>query len=414
MSTPTLPSTAAHPPRRRPSPGRSSAGRPASARPPLRRPRRMVLGGVCAALAEHLGLRPGTVRFLAIVATLLGGGGALLYLWLWALVPLRDAGPDSGAQTGGVRRSVPVAVLLVGVAGAAMLSVVVALRGGDDADVTRALAAVAVLSGGAVAWSLGLDRGDPSRSARSSALVRLAACAVLVVAGAAVLTARPSAVNAVLAVGVLLVAAGVLAAPRVVTLWTELMGERAARVREEQRAEIAAHLHDSVLQTLALIQNRAGASSEVARIARAQERELRDWLFERDVPVANDLAAEIRAIAAAIELDWPATLEVVAVGASVPGAAPVLAATREAMLNAARHAGGEVSVYVESSATGVDVFVRDRGPGVDLGALPGDRLGIRESIVGRMARAGGSATVRPGAGGSGTEVHLRLPAGAER
>lgn len=374
----------------------------------------MVLGGVCAALAAHLGLRPGTVRFLMIVATLLGGGGALLYLWLWALVPLRDAGPDSGAQTGGVRRSVPVAVLLVGVAGAATLSVVVALRGGDDADVTRALAAVAVLSGGAVAWSLGLDRGDPSRSARSSVLVRLASCAVLVVAGAVVLTARPSAVNAVLAVAVLLVAAGVLAAPRVVTLWTELMGERAARVREEQRAEIAAHLHDSVLQTLALIQNRAGASSEVARIARAQERELRDWLFERDVPVANDLAAEIRAIAAAIELDWPATLEVVAVGASVPGAAPLLAATREAMLNAARHAGGEVSVYVESSAAGVDVFVRDRGPGVDLGALPGDRLGIRESIVGRMARAGGSATVRPGAGGSGTEVHLRLPAGAER
>ncbi|MDY0915068.1 PspC domain-containing protein [Rathayibacter festucae] len=414
MSTPTFPSTAAHPPRRRPSPGRSSAGRPASARPPLRRPRRMVLGGVCAALAAHLGLRPGTVRFLMIVATLLGGGGALLYLWLWALVPLRDAGPDSGAQTGGVRRSVPVAVLLVGVAGAATLSVVVALRGGDDADVTRALAAVAVLSGGAVAWSLGLDRGDPSRSARSSVLVRLASCAVLVVAGAVVLTARPSAVNAVLAVAVLLVAAGVLAAPRVVTLWTELMGERAARVREEQRAEIAAHLHDSVLQTLALIQNRAGASSEVARIARAQERELRDWLFERDVPVANDLAAEIRAIAAAIELDWPATLEVVAVGASVPGAAPLLAATREAMLNAARHAGGEVSVYVESSAAGVDVFVRDRGPGVDLGALPGDRLGIRESIVGRMARAGGSATVRPGAGGSGTEVHLRLPAGAER
>lgn len=369
-----------------------------------------MLGGVCAGLAEHLRLRVGTVRFLTIVATLLGGGGGLLYLWLWALVPLRDAGDEAG----GVRRSVPVAALLVGVAGAATLSVGVALRGGEDAEVTRALAAVALLSGGAVAWSLGFDRGDPSRSARSSVLVRLASCAVLVVAGAVVLTARPSAVNAVLAVAVLLVAAGVLAAPRVVTLWTELMGERAARVREEQRAEIAAHLHDSVLQTLALIQNRAGASSEVARIARAQERELRDWLFERDVPVANDLAAEIRAIAAAIELDWPATLEVVAVGASVPGAAPVLAATREAMLNAARHAGGEVSVYVESSDAGVDVFVRDRGPGVDLGALPGDRLGIRESIVGRMARAGGSATVRPGAGGSGTEVHLRLPAGAER
>ncbi|OOB89256.1 hypothetical protein B0T42_18590 [Rathayibacter sp. VKM Ac-2630] len=238
--------------------------------------------------------------------------------------------------------------------------------------------------------------------------MRLASCAALLLAGAAVLANRPSALNAVLAVGVLIVVAGVLAAPRIVRLWTELMGERAARVREEQRAEIAAHLHDSVLQTLALIQNRAGASSEVARIARAQERELRDWLFERDVPVANDLAAEIRAIAGAIELDYPATLEVVAVGVSVPGAAPLLAATREAMLNAARHAGGEISVYLESAPDGVDVFVRDRGPGVDLGALPDDRLGIRESIIGRMSRAGGSAVVRPGAGGSGTEVHLHL------
>lgn len=389
MSTPTLPSTAV--------------------RPPLRRPRRVVLGGVCAALAEHLGRSPGSIRFLAVVTTALGGGGALLYLWLWALVPLREA-PDEP----GVRRAVPVAALLALTAGAATLSVVAALRGGDDVDVTRALAAAALLSGGAVAWSLGPDRADPRRSARSSSLVRLCSSAVLVVAGAAVLAGRPSAINAVLAVGVLLVAVGVLAAPRVVMLWTELMGERAARVREEQRAEIAAHLHDSVLQTLALIQNRAGASSEVARIARAQERELRDWLFERDVPVANDLAAEVRAIAAAVELDYPAQLEVVAVGASVPGAASVLAATREAMLNAARHAGGDVSVYLESSADGVDVFVRDRGPGVDLGALPGDRLGIRESIIGRMARAGGSATVRPGAGGSGTEVHLRLPAEAER
>lgn len=353
------------------------------------------------------------MRVLAVVTTALGGGGALLYLWLWALVPLADAGAATEDEPG-VRRRVPLAALLAVAAGTATIAVLVALSGQVDADVTRALVAVALLSGGAVGWSLGPDRVDPSRSARSSSLVRLASCAVLVVAGGAVLSARPSGVNAVLAVGVLLVAAGVLAAPRVVTLWTELMGERAARVREEQRAEIAAHLHDSVLQTLALIQNRAGASSEVARIARAQERELRDWLFERDVPVANDLAAEIRAIAAAIELDYAAHLEVVAVGASVPGAASLLAATREAMLNAARHAGGDVSVYVESSGQGVDVFVRDRGPGVDLGALPGDRLGIRESIIGRMARAGGTAVVRPGAGGTGTEVHLGLPAEAGR
>jgi len=376
-------------------------------RPPLRRPRRVVLGGVCAALAEHLGWTLYATRFFTIVAALLGGGGVLLYLWLWALVPLA---PSEGESDRAVRRVVPVAGLLSVAAVVAAGAVLLALEARDDVAVTRALAAVAALAGSAVAWALGPGRDDPSATARASLQVRLASCAALLVAGVAVLVARPSAVNAVLAVGLLIAVAGVLAAPGVVRLWTELMGERAARVREEQRAEIAAHLHDSVLQTLALIQNRAGASSEVARIARAQERELRDWLFERDVPVANDLAAEIRAIAAAVELDYPATIEVVAVGVSLPGAAPLLAATREAVLNAARHAGGEISVYVESAVDGVDVFVRDRGPGVDLGALPGDRLGIRESIIGRMTRAGGSAVVRPGVGGSGTEVHLRLGA----
>jgi len=201
----------------------------------------------------------------------------------------------------------------------------------------------------------------------------------------------------------------VIAAPRVVTLWSDLMGERAARVREVQRAEIAAHLHDSVLQTLALIQNRAGASSEVARIARAQERELRDWLFVGDTPVIADLATELRDAAAAIELDYAVRIEVVAAGLSVDTASTALvAASREAMVNAARHAGGEVSVYLETAPGSIDVFVRDRGPGVDLGSLPSDRLGIRESIIGRMTRAGGTATVRPGSGGSGTEVHLHL------
>ncbi|PPH42770.1 ATP-binding protein [Rathayibacter sp. AY1F7] len=381
-------------------------------RPPLQRPRTMLLGGVCTAVADHLGWSVRRTRLLAALTTALGGGGALLYLWLWALVPLAPL--DSRDADPAVRRSAPVAGLLTLAAAVAALAVLIAVDSGDDADITRALVAVGLLAGGAVGWSLGLDRGDAVRPARYGSAVRLASCALLVLAGAAVLTGRPSALNAVLAVGVLLIAAGVLAAPRVVTLWSELMGERAARVREEQRAEIAAHLHDSVLQTLALIQNRAGASSEVARIARAQERELRDWLFERDVPVANDLAAEVRAIAAAVELDYPVHLEVVAVGASVPGAAALLAATREAVLNAARHAGGDVSVYLESSVQGVDVFVRDRGPGVVLDEVPGDRLGIRESIIGRMARAGGSATVRPGVGGTGTEVHLRLPAEVER
>jgi signal transduction histidine kinase len=205
--------------------------------------------------------------------------------------------------------------------------------------------------------------------------------------------------------------AAVLVAPWALRLSRELIAERTARIKEEQRAEIAAHLHDSVLQTLALIQNRAGASSEVARIARAQERELREWLyaddgFGSDTPV-GDLAAQLRSTAAVLEMDHPVHIDVVAVGEPVPHPQPELAAAaREAMLNAARHAGGEVSVYVESTPRAVDVFVRDRGPGFDVDALPEGRLGVRESIIGRMRRAGGHATVS--ARDMGTEVHLTI------
>jgi signal transduction histidine kinase len=371
-------------------------------RPALLRPRRVVLGGVCAALAVHLDQPLSRVRAIMLLLVLAGGFGALLYLWLWAVVPLEPGDADDPAE---VRRTVPVAPVLTAAAGVLALAMIT-IR--VDAVTTSGLVGVILASGAAVAWSLGFDRHDPSRSRAYGLWVRSLSSAFLLVAGSASLFGRPTALNAVLGVGVVVLGIGVLAAPRVFELWSDLMRERATRVREEQRAEIAAHLHDSVLQTLALIQNRAGASSEVARIARAQERELRDWLFERDIPIADDLSAELRAIAAAIELDYAARIEVVATGESVAGIPSLVAAAREAMLNAARHAGGEVSVYLETSAGAVDVFVRDRGPGVDLDALGADRLGIRESIVGRMTRAGGTATVRPGAGGTGTEVHLHL------
>lgn len=339
-----------------------------------------------------------------MLLALAGGAGILLYLWLWALVPLDPVEPG---ETAGVRRRVPGAAILFALAAVAAI-VSLAISPQDDGGRTVALLIVAVAAGSSVAWSLGFDRDDPQRTDTSGVWVRALSVVALIGAGAAALLARPNALNAVLAVGMVVLAVGLLIAPRVLALWSDLQTARTARVREEQRSEIAAHLHDSVLQTLALIQNRAGASSEVARIARAQERELRDWLFAGDEPTVADLGAELRGVAAAIELDYPVRIDVVTAGESVGRTASALvAAAREAMLNAARHAGGEVSVYVEASPTATDVFIRDRGPGVDLDALPADRIGIRESIVGRMARAGGSATVRPGAGG-GTEVHLHL------
>ena len=393
-------------------------------RPPLLRPRRAVLGGVCTALAAHLGWTVGRTRFWMILLSLVGGAGILLYLWLWALVPVAAPGPARGtansgdarseAEASGVRRRAPVAAVLVALSGiAAVVLVAVAANdaahgGGDGRYVTQAAVAVILTAGGAVGWTLAFDRADPGRSVRYSTSIRVIATIVLLVTGAAALSFRPTALNAFLGVGMVVLGVAVVAAPRIVTLWTDLMAERAARVRQEQRAEIAAHLHDSVLQTLALIQNRAGASSEVARIARAQERELRDWLFAGDEPTEADLATELREVAATIELDYAVRIEVVTAGDSLGHSnSALVAASREAMLNAARHAGGEVSVYLETPPGAIDVFIRDRGPGVDLDDLPADRLGIRESIIGRMTRAGGTATVRPGAG-SGTEVHLHL------
>ena len=357
------------------------------------------------ALAAHLGWGLGVVRFWLIALSVLGGAGILFYLWLWAFVPLAPAAKDAPASP---RRRAPVAAVLLG---AGVVAAVVALASFSEADAiaTNALLVVTVASGGAVAWNLLLDRTDPGRTRTYGLWVRGIAAVLLIVVGSAALLARPSFLNAILGVAAIVLAIGVVVAPRVVTLWSELQSSQTARVREEQRAEIAAHLHDSVLQTLALIQNRAGASSEVARIARAQERELRDWLFTGSAPVDYDLATELRELAAAIELDYPVRIDVVTVGEFGPAPVALVAATREAMLNAARHAGGEVSVYLESTGTAVDVFVRDRGPGVSIADVPADRLGIRESIIGRMARAGGSATVKPGGSGTGTEVHLTLP-----
>lgn len=375
-----------------------------STRPHLVRPRRMVVAGVAQGVADHLGWPVLLVRWIFVGAAPVAGAGVLLYLWLWAFVPV-DASSDEP-----VTRSRPIAVYLLA-AGVAVgaLAVVLANLGDGWPLVT---AAGATLLGAAAAWTISIDATDPARREQPTYLVRIGAATALIVIGGLLLVARDARPDAVTAIfGVVMVLAGfaVIAAPTIVGIWTERMAERAARVREEQRAEIAAHLHDSVLQSLALIQNRAGASSDVARIARAQERELREWLFAGAQTTEGDLATELRDLAAQIELDFPVRIDFVTAGGSeAVSNAAVHGAVREAMLNAARHAGGDVSVYLEATRDTIDVWVRDRGEGLDLESIPEGRLGIRESIIGRMARAGGTATVKRGAGGVGTEVHVHL------
>jgi signal transduction histidine kinase len=382
----------------------------------MSRPRACVATGVSAGLAAHLGWPVLLVRAAFAVTALAAGAGLLLYLWLWALTPWE---PGEERPT----RRAPVAWILVS-ASAVVLLAAWAIDGsaGDagsaGASVLRSwfgavLAGIglAVASG---AWASFIDRPEPERGPRHELTIRIVATVLLAVTALALVfgqraTWSPAPTFALALAAVLGI--GLVYVPTLVTGWRDLTDERTKRIREEQRSEIAAHLHDSVLQTLALIQNRAGASSEVARIARAQERELRDWLFDGDTPADSDLGTDLRDFAAALEIDYPVTIDVVVVGEPRERASgEVAAAAREAMLNAARHAGGEVSVYVESSPESVEVFVRDRGDGFELRDVPGDRLGVRQSIIGRMRRAGGSGEVRRGAGGVGTEVRLRYPA----
>jgi signal transduction histidine kinase/phage shock protein PspC (stress-responsive transcriptional regulator) len=412
----------------------------------MTRPKLRLVGGVCAGFAEHTGVPVSAVRTATLILAFCGGFGVLLYAWLWATIPSADSGPVGAqplpksrlVQASGTRspasapasvpgdhtnpttadvasaRSAPVSEILLGVALLAAGVALIAGRLGADIPLAVVIPAIVVLAGIALAWRQFADIRSGAAKRSSALLMRTLGALVLVAVGILlffVTGESPDVWTVVIAAVSVLLGMAVVLAPWFIRLSGDLVEEREARVRESERAEIAAHLHDSVLQTLALIQQKAGPQSDAARLARAQERELREWLFTGAGTAPVDLAAELRRIAGVIEEDFPVHFEVVTVGASpqdVPEA--LVAAAREAMLNAARHAGGSVSVYLESGFTGTELSITDRGPGFSLADIPEDRMGIRESILGRMRRVGGSAAVRPGPGGQGTEILLTLPA----
>jgi two-component sensor histidine kinase len=215
--------------------------------------------------------------------------------------------------------------------------------------------------------------------------------------------------DVVLAVAVVIVALGLILAPWWLRLVRGLDDEREERIRSQERAEMAAHLHDSVLQTLALMQKRADDPREVATLARRQERELRSWLDDGSArSSAASFSAALEATVAELEDAHGVPVDVVAVGDRPldEKAEALLAATREAVLNAVKFAPeAAISVFAEVGGGRTEVFVRDRGPGFELAAVPADRRGLRESVLGRMERHGGRAAIhtRPG---EGTEVEL--------
>jgi signal transduction histidine kinase/phage shock protein PspC (stress-responsive transcriptional regulator) len=308
--------------------------------------------------------------------------------------------------------------ILLGAGLLLVAAILIARLLGVEVPLGTLIPAAAILGGAAIAW-MQLDETrragllDKTKADQAGGWARLAAGLALVVAGVLVMVSGSGSWQqtwlALLASVAVLGGVALVLLPWGLKFWRDLETERAGRVRETERAEIAAHLHDSVLQTLALIQRRAGNEHDVVRLARAQERELRGWLFKDPARDAGQLSDRIRAAAAEVEDGLGNAVDVVTVGDTqmTERHEALVQASREAMLNAARHGGGPVSVYLEVSDGGAEVFVKDRGPGFELHNVPHDRLGVRESIIGRMKRHGGNAEINSGPGG--TEVRLKLP-----
>ena len=210
----------------------------------------------------------------------------------------------------------------------------------------------------------------------------------------------------IVAVGGFLIVAG----PWLWSLIEDLRTERRARIRSEEKAEMAAHLHDSVLQTLALIQ-RTDDPKRMVTLARSQERELRSWLFDEAAADSQTLRGALTDAASRVEEAHDVPVSVVVVGESeLPGDrhTALVGAATEAMMNAAKHSGADrISVFAEASDGDVEVFITDQGAGFDPDAVGDDRKGLTESIAGRMQRHGGSAIIDSEIG-VGTEVHLTM------
>ncbi len=399
------------------------------------------IGGVASGLALHLGVPVLWARLGFLLMLAFGGFGAVLYAGLWLFLPVQrhvgsstpglDAATRQGRRGGRPQRRLADygPLVAVGAIAVGVLLMITLLTGQ-----TLSLGPL-VLAGGGVAvlwWQADEAQRERWRdpSGRVGALgaviggggwrawVRIGSGLLLLIGAIVLFSLRSGSLTVALNVGLAaafgIVGLGFMVGPWLLRLSSDLSEEREARVRSEERADVAAHLHDSVLQTLALIQRSAHDSATVSRLARAQERDLRSWLFDSDAGEPDTLAAALKAVAAGVEDSFGVHVEVVCVGDApvTEEDRPLVLATREAMTNAAKHSGvGVVDVYAEATAAGAEVFVRDRGAGFDPDAVAEDRQGVRSSIVGRMQRHGGTAVVRSTLG-EGTEVRLSMPSHA--
>ena len=401
---------------------------------PLRRDREdRLAGGVAAGLAARTGFDVTVVRLAVVVATLLTAGwAAVAYVVAWLLVPAdgADSSIASKAHTdkGGIAFAAGLASLLI-----ALLIIASAVSGGWVGSFAWPLvicvAGIVLIWRNAPADEQAMMRhlveplsGWTEGSSRRRTVIRASVVALLLTGGVAILvSAHDSAALLRPLTGIALMATAIVVVlgPWWLRIARDLVVERQARIRAEERADMAARVHDSVLQTLALIQRRADEPQQVVQLVRAQERELRSWLFDGRAPGSLDgqamtLAAGVRLIQQEVEAQHEVAVEAVTVGDCEldDDLRALLAAAREATVNAVKWSGADVvSLFAEVEASEVSLFVRDRGRGFDPDAVPADRRGLAESVYARMTRRGGSATVRT-VQGEGTEVSLTMPRAA--
>ena len=372
-----------------------------------------LVGGLASGLGRHWGIPVAYVRAAFVVAAFAAGAGAVAYLIGWALTLERDEEAAEPEPKSSNQKSGLVLMYMGGL---------VVLRGLDLwPDDTIVLGAALLAFGTAAMW----DRSDPEARGKIAKLtgagdpevtrIRVIAGGLLMLSGFFFFVGS---IDALADVGPVLVAVAmtvtgfmILFGPLVWRMARDLADERRGRIRSDERADMAAHLHDSVLQTLALIQ-RAEDPKRMVTLARGQERELRDWLYSRRHAAASDnLSSAIRDQAARVEQIHDTPIDVVAVGdATMNGPLEALSqAAGEAMTNSAKHSGAaKISVYLEVTDDAVEIFVGDGGKGFDTQAASDHDRGIVNSIVRRMQRHGGEATIvsEPG---EGTEVQLRMP-----
>jgi signal transduction histidine kinase len=376
------------------------------------------------------------VRIALVVLLGFSGLGLLLYAAFWAVLPQAVLSPEATTEPPPRRdlaTLVPFAAIGIGVV------LLQSLAFGDGPTGTLGWLVAIIAVGAGVIW----HQSDPSRrghwadnpaqapwlaavvseSDRRSFLFRFIGGGVLIAVGIIGVVAIyspatggiTSVFNGVLFALVGLLGVGVVVAPLLWRTFSQLRTEREARIREQERAELAAMIHDQVLHTLALIQRNSTDIKEVQRLARGQERSLRNWLYKPTASPTEKFAAALEQAAAEVEDTYAIEVETVVVGDTQcdERVTALVAAAREALVNAARHAGVEtVSLYAEVEADQLSVFVRDRGAGFDLDQVEESRHGVRGSIIGRMKRHGGRSEIRS-APGDGTEVRLTMPASRE-